>query len=671
MEYFATLDSEEIGTHLMMKIDEYYNYISRNKLLDLWQKSHQLYYAGYYWKGKIQKEGAQNEKRRIHINLYKRLIQQLKVLTVDQKPMFEARSLNDDYSSHAETLLTQGIIEYYMRQKRLDKELFRVVDYSIKYGEGWLVLGWDWTKGEDYAVQGDDIEGEIEEIAEKEKEKRKKEKGKEVKKREPKIQKAGDVYFNAYMPVDIIRDVTKRDLNNQNWYIVREFVNKYDLASKYPDFEDEITTGGVEEEYKDIYVIKDEYKTEESDKIILYKFFHQPTEAMPEGRYIEFIDNSNILFDGVYPYNDFTLYKLVPDDLDARNFGYTVAFDLMAVQDGLDGLNSTIVTNQNMFGIQNVLAPAGHNMSASEIARGLRIITYTGTEKPEPLNLLSTPRELFSYIEKLEKYEQTLAGVNEVTMGDPGSNIKSGNYAALLQSMVVQFSTALQNNYSSFLEDVGSGLVGILKKYATVEKTIYITGKSNTSYAKQFRNEDIMNIDRVIVDMGNPLSRTKMGRLQMADNVLQHGFIKVPEEYINVLNTGRLEPIMEGETKELMLIRGENEKLSEGEGQPVTAVDCHTLHIREHRTVLSSPEARLDGNVVKVVLDHIMGHINQLQTQPPELMQLIGEPSLMPMPVVPPSEGNGKNPKGEGMPQNAMTGQEFDTQTGGGVVPIQ
>ena len=112
----------------------------------------------------------------------------------------------------------------------------------------------------------------------------------------------------------------------------------------------------------------------------------------------------------------------------------------------------------------------------------------------------------------------------------------------------------------------------------------------------------------------------------MAQNLLQNGLVKTPEQFIQVMQTGRLEPVIEGEQAELMLIKDENEKLMKGEQVVAINTDDHLKHIMEHKVVLANTDARKDNKLAPATLAHIEEHINMLQTVNPVLLQILGQP---------------------------------------------
>jgi hypothetical protein len=221
----------------------------------------------------------------------------------------------------------------------------------------------------------------------------------------------------------------------------------------------------------------------------------------------------------------------------------------------------------------------------------------------------------------------------------------------------------------------------MLKQYATVPRVATIVGKMNTPYMKEFKGNDLENVNRVIVDMGNPLSKTTAGKIQIADTLLQYGFVKNPDMYFSVLQNGRLDSIMDPVQRQLMLIAQENESLSDGNNPPVLMTDNHSMHIQEHKQLLDSPEARNNPDLVVVVLAHIQEHINQLRTGDKDLFAILGMQNLPPqtpdqsnIPGV--TQGASINPMEQvtgslpNLPRNPMTGEKYQTPSGASAVPI-
>src|SRR5690606_22441740 len=133
-----------------------------------------------------------------------------------------------------------------------------------------------------------------------------------------------------------------------------------------------------------------------------------------------------------------------------------------------------------------------------------------------------------------------------------------GNALALVQSMALQYMSGLQQSYVQLIEDVGTGLIKMLQRFASVPRIAAIVGKSNRTEMREFSGDDLSRITRIVVDVGNPLSRTIAGRTEMGEHLLQMGLIKTPEQYFTILDTGRLDAMTDDTQSELYLIKAEN-----------------------------------------------------------------------------------------------------------------
>lgn len=692
-EYWANKDKTEIGGALMTRVDDYYQFLQTTGRLRLYQRSYDAYYKGQLWGGRMRKAGEQGEFTLMPANHYRNILQHLVVNTTAQRPAYEPRAINTDYKSQAQVIVSAGVVEFYAREKKTERYNKRNCELSLIFAESTIHMDWDVTQGRDYGAKPD---------------------GTKV--------KEGDISFGVFNPVNVIIDFTRTD-QAHDWKIIREFKNKYTMAAKYTQWSEHILQLSYSE--------KDEFMRRfgptlnnngKTDLIPVFRFYHNKTAACPNGRIVEFMSTDIVTFDGPMTFDtlDQVLPRMAPDEQEGTPWGYTIGFDLLPIQEALNALYSTVITNQSNFGVQNIMQPKGAGVTVAKMVGGLNLITYNPKfGKPEALNLLSTPKEIFDLIVKLENLMEVLSGVNSVTRGQPEASLKSGAALALVASQAIQFNSGLQQAYAQSLEDTATSIVKFLQKFANTKRIAIIAGKSNRSYMKEFTKDDISDIGRVMVNVGNPLAATTAGKLQIAQDLLQiPGAIKRPEQYLQVLSTGRLEPIFEGEQAQLMLIRAENEALGDEKNQPTISMvpdpmtgqpmqkisssvkalmtDDHVLHIKEHQCVLASPEARQNPMIVANMTAHLQEHIDLVKNGDPLLMTILGQPVLPPPPPtdVPPDgeggEGDGggaptgneppKDPTapagavatadgGEvevaSMPKNPLSGEQFNNQTGG------
>lgn len=615
-EYFASQDSTEAAEVLVGKMENWTVNLEANGYLDklrmAWSAYHGAYYTDTTMGHQITFSGTEGELANLPVNHVRNLAQHIFVMTTASRPSMEARSVNTDYKSLTQTILANGLLDYYMREKRLERFLKRAVEYAIVMGSGYVKLSWNATSGEMYEFN-EETQSPIYE---------------------------GDVEFTNFSPFDIMVDSTKEN-QDHDWILCRSWKNKFDLMAKYPELAEKIKNIPTKSETMRRFRFTG-LDNNQTDDIAVMEFFHRRSESIPDGRYLLFLTSEVILYDGPLPYRNIPVYRIAPSDILGTPYGYTSIFDLLPLQEALNSLYSTILTNQSAFGVQNIMIPRGADIAIQSLSGGLNIIEANyQMGKPEALNLTQTPAEIFKFAEIIEHTMETLSGVNSVARGNPEASLKSGNALALVQSMAIQFISGLQSSYVSLIEDTGTALVNMLKDFAAVPRVAAIVGKNNRTFMKEFKGDDLSSINRVIVDVGNPLAKTTAGRVQMAEQMLQMGLIKDPNQYITVMNTGRLDVTTEGTQTELLLIKGENEKLMNGEQVQALAIDDHKQHIMEHKAILSDPDLRRDEALAGIVLNHIQEHIQLLKTSDPDLLMLLGQQPLQsaPGPQGPPPQG--------------------------------
>lgn len=646
IQYFATAPREEIAGLCQDKTDHYYNYLRTSRMFEMWQRAYAYYYKASYHAGDILAIGENGEYSGLYVNHHRNILQNLLNLTVSQRPTWQARATNTDFKSMVQAKLANGLLDYYMREKRLERNIRASVEDAVAItGEGFLYAKWNANEGEEYGATENGA-----------------------------VIREGDIDYTTLTSPNVIRDPALKKFDDRDWLIIRTFKNKYTLAAEYPELADRIAS--LQYEYETLvddvmdFTFSNAF-LQETNLIPVFEFYHEDTSACPGGRYVMYLQDQTVLIDSPLPYREIPVYRITTGDIRDLPFGYTVAFDLMPLQKAVDNSYSTIQTNQSTFGVQNIMLPRGANIGLEELGGGLNVIEYDGQLEPKAFNPTATPGEIFNHLPNLVQTMETLSGINSVIRGQPEASLKSGAALALIASQAYQSSLLLQASYVQLLEDVGTATINILKDYAAVPRIAMISGVANRSYMEEFTGEDLSEINRVLVDVGNPLANSIPGRLELAANYMQ-----LPPEnrdqWAQIISTGRLEAVTEGQSAEILLIKAENEKLQNGEQPPALVTDNHALHIQEHKSVLSSPDARAEQAVVEATLAHIQEHIDLMKNGDPDVLQLTGTQPLAKANTQPPEMMNNQNPVMAGasdvqmpnMPTNPGTGQQFEPLQG-------
>lgn len=483
--YFAAAESKDAVKAIHDKADSWYDSVSRNGYLDKLKDCWLAYHGAYFGEDghEVLFSGEQGELVNLAVNHFRNIAQHTLGMVTATRPSFQARSVNTDYKSLVQTTLANNLLEYYMREKRLERYLKTAVEYAIVLGCGYIKMEWNSMTGEQHDFN-EDLQVPVYQ---------------------------GDVEFSNLSPFDVVFDVSKESSNDQDWVICRSWKNKYDIAAKFPELEDEILGLKTKTEVDRYLMLGKAF--EDTEDVAVYEFYHKRTESMPDGRYLMYLDENVVLMDSPMPYRSLPVYRISAGEILGTPFGYTSMFDLLPIQESVNSLYSTILSNQNAFGVQNVFSFRGSDISLNQLSGGLNHIegnpipNAPGGGVPQPLNLTNTPPEIFNFLGMLESMMETISGINSVARGNPESGVTAGNALALLQSQALQFISGLQQSYIFLIEDVGTGLVQMLQDFASVPRIAAIVGKNNKTEMKEFSGDDIDSISRVIVDVGNALSQ--------------------------------------------------------------------------------------------------------------------------------------------------------------------
>ena len=605
-DYFAIdLDPKE----LMTKVENYYNELESLGYLEKITRSYQQYY-GHGLMGvssKTTPAGKRGEITATSVNSFRSFLRHQFTLITSDRPAFEARPKNTDYKSQTQAMLGNDVLEHYMTHKRVEDVLKEAMEKSLYSSEGFVGISWDHNAGEPYWGQVDEND---------------------------EVTMTGDIKYNTYSTLECIRDIRKE--GTLDWVILVDYENRYEMAARYPELEREILAINTVNDYNKSFVSL--LRGDVTDIIPVYRFYHRKGKILPEGKYGVFIDG-HILEEGPLPFKkikEIPVFRVTPAKLLGSALGYTQAFDLLGLQEVSDELWNAVISNNVTFSRQVIQGPKDADINHYMLADGLAYIEYDGDKPLQPLNFVNSAPETYNLIDKLDNRMEKFTGINDVVRGDPSANLRSGNSMALVAAQAIKFNSSLQNSYYRLIEDVGTATIEFLQEFADAPQFITVVGKAQKGYLKEFKSTDLESISRVEVQAASALSKTTAGRLEIANNLLQQGLIKRPEQYIAVLETGKLEPLIESEQSELLNIRAENERLRVGKEAFALAIDDHALHIKEHKAVINDPDARDDDAAVSATLTHISEHIVLWGQQSPEMLMALGMQPL-PKPAMAPN----------------------------------
>lgn len=622
--YFANLPTKECAYEIWARVEEYFNEMRRTGRLALYRNSYTNYYMGWIYRASMWRGGEQGELTKSFWNHERNLLRHLKVQTTQNKVAYKAQVLNSNSKSANLIEFANGLADRYSQSPEydLDGKLKQSVEDTLVWGESAVVALWDRFKGNPVAVD---------------------ETGQTL--------KDGDMDFFNVTPMDHIINTTHQSRDLIQWRCIRRWVNKYDLAAMYPQLRDVIQTFTDNESAYATKLVSLIHHDRET--VPIFYFFHGKTPAVPQGRLLVMADPTCVFEDGPLDqgegkrgYEKIPVYDNIVETVQGSPYGYSVAFDLIPLQQALNELVSAVTTNNINFATQCVMAMKGSNLQWQELATGMSFVEWdpkVGKDgKPEPLNLLHSAPETYQFIDTIIKNMETLAGVNSMVRGNPDGDITSGQYAALVTVQSVLFNSSLQKGYARLAENLMTGTLSTIKKNMIGKKVARIVGETAEPYLKEFTSADLQDIESISVQLVNPMLQTPAGKMAMADSLMKTGLIKDAQQYIGVYTEGDLPQLYRRQETQLKLVKQENEAILKGQCPEVAVTDNHVMHILEHTQVFDNVEARLNPQAPHVVagMAHVQKHLNKLLggVDPvtgavegpinPALAGIIGDPTL-------------------------------------------
>jgi len=698
--YWAAVEADDLPNVIVSKALMYRDRLRRDGRLDLFRRSERTYYGqdaegGMANSAAVTFGGEQGELVMIRVNHYRTIVQGLLATAANKRPSYDVRASNTDTEAAQQTVLARSLLEFYLRE--CDLETFRVetARTSLVFGEGYEALRWNPFIGrplttEQRPVYGEDGQPKVDEA------------GQPV--MEDNIVREGDIEVHVFTPFEVIHDLdrTRKDMD---WCILPYRENVWDLAARYPEHRDRILAlrGTASRRWPRSAWTDTPWErnqaTTQTDISTVWWLYHAPCDALPQGRHA-IVVGEVVIYDGPFELPEIPVYCVMPEREVSVARGHSPMFDLLAIQEAYDAVVDIRLSLIDSHGLTNIVAPKGSDITPEQISKGLQLIEYTPTDgisggAPEALNLLNIPQSLTETEEMLKQLMETLSGINSVIRGDPMPQLKSGAALALVQSLAVAFNTAFQSAVIRHDERVGTGILKMLKLYATNQRQVEIVGRANRGAMLDWSRDSLSSIERVIVEVGSPLQNQTAGKLEITQQMLQNQLIKTPAEFFEVLTTGRLEPVYRADKAELDLIARENELLADPQeyerhrqmavqmatkaaqanvqkaqlqaqaaidtqsavmaqqglaqaqmglqaapaAQPVVAkmLDDHGIHILEHRAVLAEPAVRLDPVLSERVMQHIKQHSDFWHKMGPEFgaltKQSVPPPAIIPQPT--------------------------------------
>lgn len=677
-EHFATLSGDALSAAVLWRFREYHRYLRDSGLVWLIYRSVSMYYGvdptQPFSRGLVY-FGPRGEYTRVSFNHLRDVVRHRQNLAVPDKWALEAEASSQDYEAGVQVRKAGALLEHLLWREGWAKAADEAVERSTVQSFAAIRAVWDVYRGEPLG------EGAW----------------------------AGGYTFDVHGPLDVAFDPYMRHHRDPAWYVCREWVNKYELAARFPERYEDIQSAQpwfeIDEELWGVHPLlpMDLRFARENDVIPVWHLYHKSTPAVPGGRYALVLDTGEPLLQGPLPYRQLPVQVLGEAALMDTPFFYCTAWELLAPQQYHNMLSTITATNARAGGVPVFVVPQGSNLSAEQMGQGLALLQVPAGMGSEAkvLHAAATQPEVYANLDRTEAQLEKLGQINSVVRGGVPTSDSSGSLAALVQATALQAAAPYQRVIYGWMSDTALHCIQMAEDYLTWPVKVEAYGEFNSLFVEEVSGQDVARVTRVVVKQGNPMARTLAGRYSIANALKEMGAI-TPEQYLHFIQYGQIERVTAPSERELALVQLENQQMLRGELPPVLETDTDAMHVQQHQVLFSSPMVRNNQQLAAIAEQHILWHVENATAktlQNPMLLELLGQrplESAIAMAAPPmasagapaPQGGGGGGPPAEvaalspgapadggappnlpSLPENPATGQQWDPATGGGMAP--
>ena len=553
------------------------------------------------------------------VNIYKNIGKNFLNIIYSKSPSQRARAQNSDPKVTDKIEIYNSLVEYDYSKKGLDKLGYDSGEVAWIFGTSFMFVEWDFYKGDDKKIDDENGQRVF----------------------------SGDWTCEVFSPFDVYIDPTKKRWEDVESVIVRQKINKYVLASRYPQFQDEIINCNSED-WADNTTFTLDFESF-SDDVFIYKYIHKPMPGlrnedydMEDGRYVTVLSDGTVIEDEPNWYGQLNVFPLAFNKRLYSVYGDSDAFDLLPLQKLLNVAMSCVSTKVTAFGIDKIVIPNSGQVAIEDLASGLKAIKMPPNQPPPTiLNLMGDIQQLLSLMPFIEKMMEGISAMNNVIRGNP-EGIKAGVSLSIIEQKAIQYVNNAQKNAFQQLNDITNFILQLRKKYSRYGDLVPIVGEDKKFKLQRFTQEDYNTLESIVLEPVDSVSNSIATKQLMADKLAQMG--SAPEEYVTFMKTGRYERMIDDTFDELNEIQLENEEIKKGAIPLVSRSDNDDLHIQKHRRAIQDPDARRNPDILNAYNEHIRMHEENQVTKAQHQATLQNTLQTVAAPPLPQQPGQGALP---------------------------
>lgn len=605
---------------------------------------------------------------------------------VKYRPAVAILPTNDELEDKLAAKMTKMLLDHIWYEQDFEGSLqIALATYALVMGESFLLVDWDSGKGDispAYLKAKKRAGGRVPLLDEN---------GQQV--LDPQGNK---VYVDK--PVRVGDVVYKPLLADQ---VLVQCVSRWDLA-EYCFTMEPVTTDLLRIQYPDkAAFIKDtdaqiydyETMTLKSTRRTVYKytFWHKRCPQLDSGRKIVFIDDC-ILENVEFPFSheDLPLVRFTDMDLAGELHGTSLFEQIKGLTGTFNNLTNMFLRNIVMVSHPKWMVPAG-SVALDRLGNDITIVQYKGPQPPVLATSQSIPSDAFNFREKIREEFLAIAGVGQVSRGEPPPGIKAGVALQFLSEQEQERYNELALKWNEMIKKVAQMTIAVAGDYydESDERMIRVLGKNNEYMTEFFKVSTLEKDYDIRIQNSSALPTSKAARTQtLLDLAERFPDQFAGEQVIEMLDLAQNDKFVDAATVAVRSAEAENEKLGEikdGELLAPVEFENHIIHWKIHTRQMQefSFKYKTSKEVQERFKDHVIAHemfmtehakkspmfAKQLEALPLFPMFYF-EPVILPpapeMPMMPPQQGSMIR---QGLPAEA--GLPVNPAAGGGLPALE
>lgn len=479
------------------------------------------------------------------------------------KPNLFASPASGSDSDVKAAQMAEKLLEHWWKDLCLDDRLEEAILWSIITGQGYWKISWDEHAGKSMRfLLGPDGQPILEEALADAFRAELRRFGVEA---EEKVAYMGDIKVEAISPFDVYLDPSAKVFDDCKYAICVHYLDPEEIKTRWGV---EVTADSVSEAPDaSIPMINAQDAIEPNVKQVFVGYF-LPTAAMPNGRYVVWIDSpKKILQDESwpYPFNELPLVKFPGMRVPGAIYDTSTVEQAIPLQKELNRTLSQIVEYKNLTIKPRVWAPTGSVTTRITSEPGaLYEYNPIGEHKPEIEKLPTMPPYVFEHLTGIRNALREAFGIQDITEGTPPPNVEAGIAIDLLQEMATDRIMPTMKLIENALARAGQQMLSFAQQYYKEPRMMKVYGPGGRSQSRRFTQADIQGGISVVVETGSGLPRTRAGRQARILDYIDKGILR-PDQAFKYLDLADMDGIAQSFAADEDQANREHDKLIEGD----------------------------------------------------------------------------------------------------------